>query len=279
MTRASCRPLLLALALAATASAQSPRDSAAHRPRERLFTRSDVWIGAAFTAGTIALFPLDRDIATRVRDSALVNNRTVEETAKVIGFLGSPGPFLIGGAMYLVGRAADKPRLAHLAVHGTEAIVVGAGVAGVLKAVLGRSRPFVTADTNPADFRPLRGFTADRYQAFPSGHSTVAFSVASAVTAEMHEWYPRATWVVAPVLYGGATLVGLSRMYEDKHWASDVLMGAAIGTFAGLKTVRFTHTRAGNRIDRWLLGGDAALQLRVLPSAAGGVRLAAVTAW
>jgi hypothetical protein len=43
-------------------------------------------------------------------------------------------------------------------------------------------------------------------------------------------------------------------MYEDKHWASDVVMGAAIGTFAGLKVVRFNHTHEGNRIDRWLLG-------------------------
>jgi membrane-associated phospholipid phosphatase len=55
-------------------------------------------------------------------------------------------------------------------------------------------------------------------------------------------------------MYGGATAVGLSRMYDDQHWASDVLMGAAIGTFAGLKTVRFNHTHVGNELDRILLG-------------------------
>jgi membrane-associated phospholipid phosphatase len=43
-------------------------------------------------------------------------------------------------------------------------------------------------------------------------------------------------------------------MYNNQHWASDVVMGAAIGTFAGLKTVRFNHTHTGNRIDQILLG-------------------------
>ena len=78
-------------------------------------------------------------------------------------------------------------------------------------------------------------------------------------------------------LFGGAAVVGLSRMYADRHWASDVVMGAAIGTFAGLKTVRFNHTRTGNRIDRRLLGG--ATSLRVLPGASGDWRLAVDVSW
>jgi membrane-associated phospholipid phosphatase len=57
-------------------------------------------------------------------------------------------------------------------------------------------------------------------------------------------------------MYGGAALVGLSRMYNNRHWASDVITGAAIGTFAGTKVVRYHHTHPGNRIDRWLLGAS-----------------------
>jgi membrane-associated phospholipid phosphatase len=57
-------------------------------------------------------------------------------------------------------------------------------------------------------------------------------------------------------------------MYEDKHWASDVLMGAALGTVTGWATVRYHHHRDGNRLDKVFLGGA--------PSAAsnGGVGLA-----
>lgn len=269
---------LLAVANAVPGIAQDTAATRAELRDARLFVRDDAWIMTGFALGTIAMFPLDRRIAVQVRDSALVHNRTVEGAARVIGFLGSPGPFIIGGTMYLVGRYANKPRVAHLAVHGTEAIFVGLVAAGVLKTTLGRARPHAAADTNPGDFQFLRGFTSDSYQAFPSGHSVTVFAVAAAVTAEMNEWYPRSTWIVGPLLYGGATLVGLSRMYENRHWASDVVMGAAIGTFAGLKTVRFTHSRTGNRLDRWLLG-DQALQLTLTPAFDGSLRLGARWRW
>lgn len=250
-------------------------------PDRKLFRKSDLLFLAGFTGATVALFPLDRQLATTVRDSGLITNRTLEETAKVIGFLGSPGPFLLGGVMYAVGRYADKPRVAHLAVHSVESIVVGMSVATILKTTLGRARPFITADTNPRDFVLGRGFRSGSYQSFPSGHSTTAFAVAASATAEVNEWWPRATWIVGPVLYSGATLVGLSRMYEDKHWASDVVMGAAIGIFAGLKTVRFNHTRAGNRLDRLLLGSDhePGLQFRVTPASEGSILLSASARW
>jgi len=63
---------------------------------------------------------------------------------------------------------------------------------------------------------------------------------------------------VGRVIYGGATLVGLARMYHDEHWASDVALGAAIGIFTGRRVVRWHHTHPGNRLDRILLGVSAA---------------------
>ena len=58
-------------------------------------------------------------------------------------------------------------------------------------------------------------------------------------------------------MYGGATLVGASRIYNNAHWASDVALGAAIGTFTGLKVVRYSHQHPDNPIDRLLLGFQA----------------------
>ena len=57
-------------------------------------------------------------------------------------------------------------------------------------------------------------------------------------------------------MYGGAALVGWSRMFDNKHWASDVITGAAIGTFAGLKVVHWHHAHPHNRIDRIFLGAS-----------------------
>jgi membrane-associated phospholipid phosphatase len=60
-------------------------------------------------------------------------------------------------------------------------------------------------------------------------------------------------------MYGGATLMGVSRMYNNQHWASDVMGGAAIGTLIGLKVVKYTHSHPGSGIDNKLIkaGGDA----------------------
>ncbi|HEU4563201.1 MAG TPA: phosphatase PAP2 family protein, partial [Gemmatimonadaceae bacterium] len=79
------------------------------------------------------------------------------------------------------------------------------------------------------------------------------FAAAAAVTEETSRWWPSSTWIVGPLMYGGATMVGLSRMYHNKHWASDVVLGAAIGTFSGLKVVQYAHGHPTNRLDRIML--------------------------
>lgn len=234
--------------------AQSLSDSTSRS--RRLFARSDLYVLGAFSAVTVAMFPLDEQLASLIRDSTLVANHNLHRLSGGIRFFGGPGPYLIGGGMYVVGRLAHIPRATELAVHGTEAVMVGSAASAAIKVLLGRARPYVSSDTNPRDFRFGRGLQGADAQSFPSGHTTAAFAAAAAVSAETAAWWPRTRWLIGPILYGGASLVALSRMYDDKHWASDVVMGAAVGTFAGLKTVRFTHTRAGNRVDRWLLGTD-----------------------
>ena len=79
--------------------------------------------------------------------------------------------------------------------------------------------------------------------------------------------WPRYTWYVGPVMYGGATLVGLSRMYHNRHWASDVALGAGVGTFSGLKVVRYSHSHPDNFIDRIML------RTTVAPDGRGGAYL------
>lgn len=272
--RALRRPLGAAIALislagplgaqgAASADSMPARADSALIPDRALFTRSDLYVAGAFAATTLALLPLDRHFAQELRTEALLENRTVSWMADKGRWIGGPGTLVIGASMYAVGRIGRVPKMAELALHGTEAVLVGQVFSGLLKNVAGRTRPYASTDTNSFDFAFGRGLKEAKYKAFPSGHATSAFSAAAAVVAETHEWWPRSTWYVAPVMFGGATMVGLSRMYHDQHWASDIVLGAAIGTFAGLKTVRFNHTRAGHKLDRILLG------TRVTPTANG----------
>jgi len=233
-------------------------DTISHRP---LFTYRDAILAGAFVVGTVAAFPFDKHYAIQLQDTSRQDNRFYNDAANTVRTIAEPGAWIIGGSMYAVGRLAHVPRLADLGWHGTEAVLVGGILGGAIKGVAGRSRPYLTVKPdgtpNPRDFQFFRGFKkGNAYESFPSGHAIAAFAAASAVSNETSRWWPQSRWIIGPAMYGGATLVGLSRMYNNKHWASDVLLGAAIGTFAGNKVVRYHHSHKGNRLDRWILGAN-----------------------
>jgi membrane-associated phospholipid phosphatase len=153
-----------------------------------------------------------------------------------------------------------------LRTHAAGALFVAEGLGNLLKALAGRARPHVSGANDPGDFEFGGGLKTEDRRSFPSGHAFTAFAAAAAVTSETRRWWPRSTWVIGPLMYGGATMVGLSRMYNNYHWASDIVLGAAIGTFSGLKVVHYHHANPDNRLDRWMLGG-----LAMLPDGRGGV--------
>lgn len=66
------------------------------------------------------------------------------------------------------------------------------------------------------------GFNA---KAFPSGHSSIAFSTGSVLYEEFKDTSP----ILAYSGYGFAATTGALRLLENRHWVSDVLMGAGIG--------------------------------------------------
>jgi membrane-associated phospholipid phosphatase len=259
--------LLASAALAAPVAASAQAAPPNHPPRP-LFTPADALLLGGFAAGTVLAFPLDRDVAIRLQHPDVQTRRFLRASAAFVGNVAAPGSFLIGGTMYVVGRARGNKALADVGLHGTEALVIGTVVGGVMKIALGRARPHVYEEPNPRAFRLGRGLQgfSDDWQSFPSGHTIAAFAAAAAVTSETNRYWPGYTWLIAPAMYGGAALAGVSRMYHNRHWATDVITGAAIGTFAGLKVVRYHHTNPDNRIDRVLLN------FSIAPAPAGGGR-------
>jgi len=241
------------------------QEAPARRP---VFVRQDLAVVGAFALGTIAAIPFDQRAAERLQFKGTQENRFLGRTAVLVRSIAEPGSLIIGATLYGVGRVSGNDRMAALGLHGTEAIAAGLGTATVIKGVVGRARPYATADTNPREFQPLQGFAKEDYRSFPSGHTVMAFAAASSVTATVAQWWPHSNLYVAPVMYGGATMVGLSRMYNNKHWATDVMAGAAIGTFSGLKIARYHRVRPNNRLDRWLITGSVSpggLQVGMLP--------------
>src|ERR1051325_4090761 len=240
-----------------TAAAQiglSHPDSTLPQKHRHLFHRQDAYLAGGMTAAMFALFPVDKRLAQGLQDSSTQANRFLNNSAKGVELIASPGAYFIGGRLYIVGRLGNMPRVADLGWHGTAALLFGARLPHGAKGGIGRGRPFVVGDTIPRDFDFGRGFKDGAWQSFPSGHTTTAFAAAAAVTDETSVWWPGSTWIIGPAMYGGATLVGLSRMYHNKHWASDVALGALIGTFSGKKVVLASHDNPHNILDRVMLG-------------------------
>jgi len=79
-----------------------------------------------------------------------------------------------------------------------------------------------------ADAGTWNGPGGERGHSFPSGHTTAAVAVATVVAEEWH-----GVPGVAVAAYGLAGLVGVSRINDDAHWASDVVAGAVLGWACG----------------------------------------------
>jgi len=221
-------------------------------------------LAAGLVLGSLALIPLDRSAETWLQRPGLQGNSALQSAASGFNWLGGAGLITSSIAALAVGRLTGNDRLSEVGLRTTEAIVASGAIVGVAKGIVGRQRPFLEKN-DPTDFFVGRGFANGALTSFPSGHTAAAFSAATVLSLEARRTWPNAAPVITPLLYGGATAVGLARMYDSKHWASDVALGATIGTFSGFQIMRFNDTHPDNALARWLT------HVSVAPNGAGGV--------
>lgn len=136
---------------------------------------------------------------------------------------------IISGAIYFGGLAAGSTEVRETGRMLIETLAYAGIVTTVLKSALGRSRPFL----NEGAFK-FRGLQfKNEHISLPSGHSTVAFAMSSVLASRIKNTY------ASIGLYSLAAFTAFQRMYDDKHWLSDTILGAAIGHFIGLAIVNY----------------------------------------
>jgi membrane-associated phospholipid phosphatase len=232
-------------------------DSASTAP-VKLFQWRFVGEVALGTAASLALVPADGRVRTWMQDPARQGSAALDHAASVLTPFGSTVPFVAAAALYGVGLVAHAPTAADVGLHVGEAMA-GAGVTTLfLKILVGRRRPYVEPhDPHAFGQGPLLDVN-DELESFPSGHATVAFALAGSLTEEAAQHWPGSQRVVAPITFATATGVAFARMYRDKHWASDVLAGAVVGTLVSRRVVRALHTGGAgpfSRLEPFLLPG------------------------
>jgi membrane-associated phospholipid phosphatase len=177
-------------------------DDMRHMPRKN----SLYWL-AGGGALALAVHPEDKKINARMagHDALFKGGKYIGSTQVLL-----PAAF----ATYLIGRGTGSPRAEHLGMDEIEALLLAEGFAQGLKVAVRRKRP-----------PELDGTQSNTYS-FPSGHATLTF--AGATVLQQHLGYRAAipTYLVA-------SWVAVSRLHDNRHYASDVVFGAAMGVMIG----------------------------------------------
>ena len=135
------------------------------------------------------------------------------------------GKFIVGlsGGTYLLGMISGDSKMERIGSHLLRAQALNGMLTGIMKTSINRKRP------NGHDF------------SYPSGHTSAAFAAAGVIYSDLGMEYGIPAYLTAGY-------VGLSRLQENKHYLTDILAGAVLGTFVAYKV---THRDKQN--DRFFL--------------------------
>jgi membrane-associated phospholipid phosphatase len=179
-------------------------DDLKHMPRRNSY----YWL-AAGGAGALAIHPWDDDI------NAHLVNKTTDGFWKPGHIIGSTAVILPAAfGTYFLGRYTNAPRAQHLGMDEIEATILSEAFAEGLKLAVRRERPVETDGSQSSTY------------SFPSGHATLTF--AAATVLQQHLGYKAGI-----PTYTVATYVAMSRLHDNRHFASDVVFGAALGVVIG----------------------------------------------
>lgn len=186
-----------------------------------------------------ALYLVDEEIRDFMQDNRTDTSAAIMSFGKQFGegkyVLPAIGAGIIGGYIAGSDKTMDTGFLA------LKSFILSQSVTQSLKLATQRRRPSANAGK---EFWSTSGFKR-KHDSFPSGHSTMAWSLAPILA----EQYQEHKWV-APAVYGIATITSISRVHDNNHWASDAFTGAVIGYFSAKLVLKSTP-----RLE-WAMQGD-----------------------
>lgn len=214
--------------------------------RPRLWYRTAAVMGV--TAGILLLDKPINKFAVDLR----TKNASVVNTSKFVTRFGGPYEVYTLAALGTYGWLFKNEKIKTTTLLATQAYITSAVIFEAAKFLSGRQRPYYydpkTGENSPTWHGPFYQFKKDAngnkpnsysYTSFPSGHTTLAFAAATVYAMEYSD-----RPLVKIVSYSAASIIGLSRITENKHWASDVFIGGILGHLIGRQVVNNYHRYA-----------------------------------
>ncbi len=192
-------------------------------PRKLAERRNLVPAAAFIAVGTALVLGADPPAAHFFRNTTAFNglNRALPSTATSGAILVAP---LV---LYGAGFIRKDSKMTRTALLAGEAVADAEILTEVFKPALSRWRPSaISPNGNFADtFAEGGNRFSSAHSSFPSGHAITAFAVATVISRRYGQ---HRRWV--PILaYGGAAVIGFSRLTLSAHYTSDVFVGGALG--------------------------------------------------
>jgi membrane-associated phospholipid phosphatase len=181
-------------------------------------------IGLVFAGSGLTMFA-DQPI----RDAVLRDhNQKYYESApmrlgRMYGSLGAPIAFFCGFAAYSL--ITDDLWSRKVAYEIGQASLYGGGLVYIMKVAIGRARPGLNKGN--ATYHPFSSLWDEKDHSFPGGHSTAATIISTVLARNVDP-----VWLKA-LCYVPAAITVVSRVYQDFHWTSDCVFGAAFGYYIG----------------------------------------------
>lgn len=182
------------------------------------WSESDILKFGGFAVLSGGSFLLDDEVR-----SIFQNNRNkISDNLAPIGYVYGSPLYTIPAALlcYVTGAATDNLWIRETGLMLTETLLVIGIVQIPTRIIMGRSRPYV--EEGNISFKLLDGVAQDR-ASFISGHAAIAFGISNILSHKIDNPYATVG------LFALASLTPLSRLYDDKHWFSDIFIGTALG--------------------------------------------------
>lgn len=148
------------------------------------------------------------------------------QTSKTVSDYGAYSLIAAGGGAFLLGHITGNDHMSEAGLLSGEAAINSTAIAMLLKSATQRPRPY---EANGS------GTFFQGGSSFPSEHAAIAWSVASVMA---HEYPGTLTQILA---YGLATTISATRVTGQQHFASDVIIGSALGWYFGRQVYRSHH--------------------------------------